>query len=124
MKLMYKLAAVHLSDAHYVTDASKFISVVLLSLRAMLQLEMPHINVLSKMDLITQYGDLRESFRYLGADKQHSIWITTPKCKICLISFVHLKVIRERQSMQSSIGPCAISSRTLDSWGSRLWQSR
>lgn len=40
------------------TDASKYISVLLLSLRTMLQLELPHLNVLSKMDLITQYGDL------------------------------------------------------------------
>lgn len=27
----------------------------------MLQLEIPHVNVLSKMDLITQYGELRAS---------------------------------------------------------------
>ena len=53
-----KLAAVHLCDAHYVTDASKFISVLMLSLRAMLHLELPHVNVLSKVDLIAQYGDL------------------------------------------------------------------
>lgn len=26
----------------------------------MLQLELPHVNVLSKMDLVTKYGDLRE----------------------------------------------------------------
>jgi GPN-loop GTPase len=52
------LAAVHLCDAHYITDAAKYISVLLLSLRAMLQLELPHINVLSKIDLISQYGDL------------------------------------------------------------------
>ena len=48
----------HLCDAHYVTDASKYVSVLMLSLRAMLHLELPHINVLSKVDLITQYGDL------------------------------------------------------------------
>jgi len=53
-----QLAAVHLCDAHYVTDASKYISVLLLSLRAMLHLELPHVNVLSKIDLIKQYGDL------------------------------------------------------------------
>ena len=47
-----------LCDAHYVTDASKYISVLLLSLRTMLHLELPHVNVLSKVDLITQYGDL------------------------------------------------------------------
>ncbi|KAI0945136.1 hypothetical protein AcV7_001755 [Taiwanofungus camphoratus] len=54
----FRLAAVHLCDAHYVTDASKFISLLMLSLRAMLHLELPHINVLSKVDLIRQYGDL------------------------------------------------------------------
>ncbi|KAL7422297.1 hypothetical protein Q5752_002943 [Cryptotrichosporon argae] len=55
-KMEYRLVAVHLSDAHYITDASKFISVVLLALRAMLQLELPHVNVLSKMDLMAAYG--------------------------------------------------------------------
>ncbi|KAF7293051.1 GPN-loop GTPase 2 [Mycena indigotica] len=54
----FRLAAVHLCDAHYVTDAPKYISVLLLSLRTMLHLELPHINVLSKIDLISQYGDL------------------------------------------------------------------
>ncbi|KAJ7030604.1 hypothetical protein C8F04DRAFT_1113027 [Mycena alexandri] len=54
----FRLAVVHLCDAHYVTDASKYISVLLLSLRTMLHLELPHINVLSKVDLLAQYGDL------------------------------------------------------------------
>ncbi|KIK61743.1 hypothetical protein GYMLUDRAFT_166102 [Collybiopsis luxurians FD-317 M1] len=57
-KCGFRLAAVHLCDAHYVTDAAKYISVLLLSLRTMLQLELPHINVLSKIDLIGNYGDL------------------------------------------------------------------
>lgn len=56
----HQLASVHLSDAHYITDAPKFISVVLLALRAMLQLELPHVNVLSKIDLLSSYGELRE----------------------------------------------------------------
>ncbi|KIK03228.1 hypothetical protein K443DRAFT_676893 [Laccaria amethystina LaAM-08-1] len=58
VKLGFRLAAVHLCDAHYITDASKYISVLLLSLRAMLHLELPHVNVLSKIDLISQYGEL------------------------------------------------------------------
>lgn len=56
---MSQLVAVHLSDAHYITDASKFISVALLALRAMMQMELPHINVLSKIDLLSTYGELR-----------------------------------------------------------------
>ncbi|KZT07899.1 uncharacterized protein LAESUDRAFT_724368 [Laetiporus sulphureus 93-53] len=54
----FRLAAVHLCDAHYVTDAAKYVSVLMLALRAMLHLELPHVNVLSKIDLIQQYGDL------------------------------------------------------------------
>lgn len=61
-----KLAAVHLCDAHYVTDASKFVSVLMLSLRAMLHLELPHVNVLSKVDLIAQYGDLGKLTRWVA----------------------------------------------------------
>ncbi|KAL5521719.1 hypothetical protein ACEPAF_2467 [Sanghuangporus sanghuang] len=57
-KIGFRLACVHLCDAHYVTDASKYVSVLLLSLRTMLHLELPHVNVLSKMDLLTQYGEL------------------------------------------------------------------
>jgi hypothetical protein len=41
-----------------VTDAAKYVSVLLLALRAMLHLELPHVNVLSKIDLVRQYGDL------------------------------------------------------------------
>jgi GTPase SAR1 family protein len=55
----YRLAAVHLVDAHHVTDAAKFISVLLVSLSGMLHLEMPHVNILSKVDLIEQYGRLQ-----------------------------------------------------------------
>ncbi|KIN93523.1 hypothetical protein M404DRAFT_501925 [Pisolithus tinctorius Marx 270] len=58
LKIGFRLAAVHLCDAHYVTDAAKYVSVLLLSLRTMLQLELPHINVLSKIDLLSHYGDL------------------------------------------------------------------
>lgn len=57
-KLEYRLSVVHLVDAHHCTDSAKFISVVLLSLSSMVRLEVPHINVLSKVDLMQQYGRL------------------------------------------------------------------
>ncbi|KAG5455845.1 MAG: GPN-loop GTPase 2-like protein [Olpidium bornovanus] len=56
------LAPVNLVDAHYCTEPSKFISVLLISLVMMLQLELPHINVLSKVDLMEAYGKLRTFF--------------------------------------------------------------
>jgi len=54
----HRLVAVHLVDAHHCADAAKFISVLLVTLSTMLQLEMPQINLLSKVDLIEAYGDL------------------------------------------------------------------
>jgi GTPase SAR1 family protein len=53
------LAAVNLVDSLHCTDASRFISVALMSLSTMLQLELPHVNVLSKIDLVENAeGDL------------------------------------------------------------------
>lgn len=57
----FQLAAVHLVDSHYCTDPGKFISVLCTSLSTMLHVELPHVNVLSKMDLIEQYGKLGKS---------------------------------------------------------------
>ncbi|EMR11838.1 hypothetical protein PNEG_00261 [Pneumocystis murina B123] len=57
-KMKYRLVVVHLVDAHYCTDPSKYISVLMLSLRSMLQMDLPHVNVLSKIDLIGMYGEL------------------------------------------------------------------
>jgi hypothetical protein len=55
-----QLAAVHLMDAHHISDAGKYVALLLLSLRTMLQMELPHVNVLSKIDLLSNAGELRE----------------------------------------------------------------
>lgn len=55
-KLDFRLASVHLVDAHYCSDGSKYISAALLSLTAMIRLELSHVNVLSKLDLVAAYG--------------------------------------------------------------------
>ncbi|WVZ19785.1 hypothetical protein V8G54_007107 [Vigna mungo] len=57
-KLNLRLTAMHLIDAHLCSDPGKYISALLLSLSTMLHLELPHINVLSKIDLIESYGKL------------------------------------------------------------------
>ncbi|CAH1125056.1 unnamed protein product [Ceutorhynchus assimilis] len=51
-KMSYHLCAVHLVDSHHCSDATKFISTLLLSLSTMLQVQLPHVNVLSKADLL------------------------------------------------------------------------
>lgn len=62
--LDYRLCSVNLVDSYYVSDPAKFISVLLMSLSSMLQLELPHVNILSKMDLIKQYGKLQFNIDY------------------------------------------------------------
>lgn len=54
-KLGYKLCTVHLVDSHYCSEPHKFISALLLSLYAMLQMGLPHVNVLSKADQIKEH---------------------------------------------------------------------
>ena len=48
----FAVCGVYLVDSIFVTDASKLIAGNLMALSAMVHLELPHINVLSKCDLI------------------------------------------------------------------------
>jgi hypothetical protein len=48
----YTMCAVYLVDSQFITDSAKFISALLLCLSAMIHLELPHLNVLSKLDLL------------------------------------------------------------------------
>ncbi|KAF2672262.1 ATP binding protein [Microthyrium microscopicum] len=57
-KLDYRLVVMHLVDSFVLTRPSLYISALLLSLRTMLQLDMPHINVLSKIDNLHNYPRL------------------------------------------------------------------
>lgn len=57
-KLGLRLASVHLVDAFHCTDAANFIAAALVSLSCMMRLELPHLNVLSKIDMVERFGDL------------------------------------------------------------------
>ena len=48
----------HLLDSHTLTLPSLYISSLLLSLRSMLQLDLPHLNVLTKIDKLHSYPPL------------------------------------------------------------------
>ncbi|XP_047143498.1 GPN-loop GTPase 3 isoform X1 [Hydra vulgaris] len=48
----FRICGVFIVDAQFLVDASKFFSGVMAALSAMIQLEIPHINVMSKMDLL------------------------------------------------------------------------
>lgn len=53
--LGYYLCTVQLIDSHYCSEPTKFISTLLLSLNTMLQMGLPHVNVLSKADLLKKF---------------------------------------------------------------------
>lgn len=52
-----QLCVVHLVDSHHCSDAGKFIAALMLSLSAMLKVGLPHINVLTKVDLLKKHYD-------------------------------------------------------------------
>jgi hypothetical protein len=59
-----RFAAVHLVDCSYLYDKNRFLSALLLSLTAMVGMEMPFLNVISKIDLLKTLGrpDMNLSF--------------------------------------------------------------
>jgi len=61
----YNVCGVYLLDALAISDPSKIISGTLLSLSAMVQLELPHINVMTKCDL----ADLSQLSSFLSEDR-------------------------------------------------------
>jgi hypothetical protein len=60
----YRVSAVHLVDSIYCSDPAKYISALLVSLASMVRLELPHVNILSKIDLLESYGKLAYDLDY------------------------------------------------------------
>lgn len=52
-----QLCVIHLIDSHHCSDAGKFIAALMLSLNAMLKIGLPHINLLTKTDLLKKHVD-------------------------------------------------------------------
>ncbi|CAG9785023.1 unnamed protein product [Diatraea saccharalis] len=52
-----QLCVIHLVDSHHCSDAGKFIAALMLSLNAMLKIGLPHINLLTKTDLLQKHMD-------------------------------------------------------------------
>ncbi|XP_074602880.1 GPN-loop GTPase 2 isoform X2 [Brevipalpus obovatus] len=59
-----RLASVNLVDSFYANDPGKFVSALLNSLATMMHLELPHINVLSKVDAIEKFGPIKFNIDY------------------------------------------------------------
>lgn len=55
----FNVCAVYLLDSQFVTDVTKYLSGCMASLSAMVQLELPHVNILSKMDLVANKKNVK-----------------------------------------------------------------
>jgi hypothetical protein len=62
------LCAAYLLEATFVVDRAKFFAGTLSAMSAMIMLEVPHINILSKMDLVKGQIGKRELKRFLDPD--------------------------------------------------------
>lgn len=63
-ELDIRLCIVSLIDSIYLTSPSQYVSVLLISLRSMLQMSLPQINVISKIDKLKSYGKLPFRLNY------------------------------------------------------------
>lgn len=54
-----RLVCLNLCDAHHVSDLGKYIGLLMNSLSTMMNLELPHLNILSKVDMIEKQGKTR-----------------------------------------------------------------
>ena len=77
----FRVCGVFLIDSQFMVDCSKFFAGVLSALSAMIQLEVPHINVMSKMDLLNkkQLKDVDRWVHILQSAACSSLKSTTEK---------------------------------------------
>merc|ERR1719379_983944 len=69
--LDYRVAGVYCIDINFIEDASKFLAGALAALTAMVNLELPHINVLTKCDLLGQSEEEQEDLeKYVEGDTE------------------------------------------------------
>jgi GTPase SAR1 family protein len=63
----FRVCGVYTIDAHFLTDGSKFIAGSLTALSTMINMEIPHMNILTKMDLLSK-RDRKNVERFLEPD--------------------------------------------------------
>ncbi|ORY00595.1 GPN-loop GTPase [Clohesyomyces aquaticus] len=66
--LNINMCAAYLLESTFIVDRPKFFAGTLSAMSAMLMLEMPHVNILSKMDLVKGQVAKRDLKRFLSAD--------------------------------------------------------
>lgn len=66
--LNISLCAAYLLEATFVVDKAKFFAGTLSAMSAMIMMELPHVNILSKMDLVKDQIGQREMKRFVDPD--------------------------------------------------------
>ncbi|KAL9114227.1 MAG: hypothetical protein Q9227_001649 [Pyrenula ochraceoflavens] len=66
--LNISLCATYLLESTFVIDRAKFFAGTLSAMSAMIMLELPHVNILSKMDLVTKMVGKKELKRFIDPD--------------------------------------------------------
>ncbi len=72
-KWNFRLCAVFLLDSQFLIETSKFFAGAMTALSAMVTLELPHINVLSKMDLLDKKARI-EVEKYVINTRSLLVW--------------------------------------------------
>ena len=80
----FRVCGVFLIDAQFLIDASKFISGVMCALSAMVNLEITHVNVMTKLDLLNKQ-----------ARKNLERFVNSLEIYFCLGFFYDLELINE-----------------------------
>ena len=70
-KMNFHLCSVFILDSQFLVDGSKFLSGTMAALTVMINLELPHVNILSKMDLLSKNAR-KQLEKYLEPDP-HSL---------------------------------------------------
>ncbi|BFZ61467.1 ATP binding protein [Saitoella coloradoensis] len=68
MNLSFNLCATYLLESPFIVDRAKFFAGVMSAMSAMIMLEVPHVNVMSKMDLVKGQVTKRDMKRFLDPD--------------------------------------------------------
>ena len=66
--LNISLCAAYLLEATFVVDRAKFFAGTLSAMSAMINLELPHVNILSKLDLVKDMVSKKELKRFVDPD--------------------------------------------------------
>lgn len=53
-KMDFRICGVFIIDSQFMIEASKFVSGMLTALSTMVNLEIPHVNIMSKLDLLSK----------------------------------------------------------------------